>query len=304
MHDTKEQRVLVLGAGGMLGNAMFRLFADDDRYTTAGTLRSPAKARHFTPDQRGKLVSDVDVTQDSALAAAFASARPSVVINCIGIIKQHKSARDPLTALTINAMLPHRLARLCATSGARLIHMSTDCVFSGRKGGYKEDDSPDAQDLYGMTKYLGETDYPHAVTLRTSIIGHELESAYSLIDWFLGQHGSIKGYTKAIFSGLPTIMVARVIRDLVIGNPSLAGVYHLSADPISKYDLLSLVAEIYGKQIEIEPDDAVDIDRSLNSDRFRQATGYVPPPWPSLVKAMHEDRQQHIRSVQAASPSR
>lgn len=300
MHEMKEQRVLVLGAGGMLGNTVFRLFADDNRYVTAGTLRSPAKARHFTPDQRGKLLSDVDVTQDSSLNSVFTSVRPTVVINCIGIIKQHKAAKDPLTALTINAMLPHRLARLCGTNEARLIHMSTDCVFSGQKGNYREDDVPDAQDLYGRTKYLGETNDSHTVTLRTSIIGHELESAYSLIDWFLCQQGSIKGYTKAIFSGLPTIMVARVIRDLVIGNPSLEGVYHLSADPISKYDLLSLVAGTYGKRIEIVPDDGVDIDRSLNSDRFRQATGYVPPIWPSLVNAMYEDQQQYIESIQAA----
>lgn len=285
----------------MLGNAVFRLFADDGRYTTAGTLRSPAKAGYFTVDQRSKLISDVDVAKDSVLASVFASSRPTTVINCIGIIKQHEAAQDPLTALTINAMLPHRLARLCETSGARFIHMSTDCVFSGKKGGYREDDIPDAQDLYGRTKHLGETNYPHTVTLRTSIIGHELESAYSLIDWFLGEHGSIKGYTKAIFSGLPTITVARIIRDLVIDNASLSGLYHLSANPISKYELLSLVADIYGKQIEIMPDAAVDIDRSLNSDRFRLATGYVPPPWPSLVKAMYEDRQQHIRSIVAPS---
>ncbi|GAB5351840.1 hypothetical protein TMRH483_00419 [Qipengyuania sp. 483] len=276
----------------MLGNAVFRLFAEDRRLLTTGTLRSPAKASHFTADQREKLLSDVDVTQDSALISAFASVQPTTVINCVGIIKQHKSAADPLTALTINAMLPHRLAKLCAATGARLIHMSTDCVFSGRKGDYREGDFADAEDLYGRTKYLGETNYPHTVTLRTSIIGHELESTYSLVDWFLSQYGPVKGYQKAIFSGLPTIVVARIIRDLVIGNPKLIGVYHLSAEPISKYDLLSLVADIYGKQVSIVPDQAVDIDRSLNSERFRKATGYVAPPWPELVNLMYQDHKQ------------
>ena len=296
MEDTEKQRILVLGAGGMLGNAVFRLFAEDGRFSTTGTLRSPAKAHHFTSEERKRLITDVDVTQDRALVSAFAQANPTTVINCVGIIKQQKSAMDPLTALTMNAVLPHRLAKLCEASGSRLIHMSTDCVFSGLKGGYTEDDVADADDLYGRTKYLGETDYPHAVTLRTSIIGHELESAYSLVDWFLSQAGWIKGYKKAIFSGLPTIVVAQIIRDLVIGNMGLRGVYHLSAHPISKFDLLSLLAEIYGKRLDIVPDETVDIDRSLNSDRFRHATGYAPLSWPELLELMHQDYRQHIQS--------
>jgi len=301
MQDGDKNKVLVLGAGGMLGNAIFRLFANAGRDSVTGTLRSASKMRYFTPEQRDRLISDVDVTDDRSLAAVFDDVKPSIVINCIGIIKQHSAAKDPLTALTINAVLPHRLAQLCADHGARLIHMSTDCVFSGDRGGYREDDFPDADDLYGRTKYLGETHYPHTVTLRTSIIGHELGSAYSLIDWFLNQEGSVKGYSKAIFSGLPTIEVARVIRDFVYDNLTLSGVYHLSAHPISKHDLLSLVAQAYGKKIEIVPDTTVDIDRSLNSERFRQATGYVPTPWPDLIHTMYTDHLDQVRSVDTAT---
>lgn len=297
MLDGEKNKVLILGAGGMLGNAIFRLFASTSRDSVTGTLRSSSKDRYFTPEQRSRLIDDVDVTDDRALTAVFDEIRPTVVINCIGIIKQHSAAKDPLTALTINAVLPHRLAQLCKARGARLVHMSTDCVFSGSRGGYQETDFPDADDLYGRTKYLGETHYPHTVTLRTSIIGHELGSAYSLIDWFLSQEGSVKGYSKAIFSGLPTIEVARVIRDLVYDNPALSGVYHLSADPISKQDLLSLVAQTYGREIEIIPDRTVNIDRSLNSERFRQATGYVPAPWPDLIQAMYRDRLDQIRCI-------
>jgi len=299
MHTGSEKKVLVLGAGGMLGNAIFRLFAEDDRYGVTGTLRSASKFRYFTPEQREKLISDVDVATDSALAAVFDAVDPTIVINCVGVIKQHDAAKDSLTALAINAMLPHRLARLCAERGARLVHMSTDCVFSGKKGGYTEEDFPDANDLYGRTKFLGETNYPNSLTLRTSIIGHELGTAYSLIDWFLSQSGSVHGFVNAIFSGLPTVEIARVIRDFVIDNPNLSGVYHLSVDPISKYDLLLLVAEIYGKQIKIIPDGSVNIERSLNSERFRKATGYVPDAWPDLVTAMYQDHRNHSRSIQA-----
>ena len=299
MQNKNGKNVLVLGAGGMLGNAIFRLFADDRRYATAtfGTLRSASKARYFTADQRGKLIEDVDVMSDTGLGAVFADTEPSIVINCVGIIKQQEAARDPLTALAINAMLPHRLARHCEEAGARLIHMSTDCVFSGRTGMYTEDDFPDANDLYGRTKYLGEMSYANTVTLRTSIIGHELGSRFSLIEWFLAQTESVRGYSKAIFSGLPTIEIARVIRDFVIENPDLSGTYHLSSDAISKNDLLTMVAKIYGKQISVIPDEAVDIDRSLDSCRFRAATGYAPAAWSDLVKEMRHDHLRHVRSI-------
>ena len=193
-----------------------------------------------------------------------------------------------MSAISINALLPHRLARLCDVVSARLVHMSTECVFAGTKALYREEESPDAKDLYGLSKYLGEVDYPHAITLRTSIIGHELDSAHGLIGWFLAQNGAVKGFTRAIFSGLPTVELARVIRDFVIPNPELHGVYHVSAEPIAKYDLLQLVAQIYEKNIVINPDDSLVIDRSLNSDRFRKITGYQPSGWPELIRRMHE----------------
>jgi dTDP-4-dehydrorhamnose reductase len=211
-----------------------------------------------------------------------------VVINCIGLVKQLAEANDPIVALPINAMLPHRLVRLCALANARLIHVSTDCVFNGSRGNYQEADISDAQDLYGKSKYLGEVAAPNAITLRTSIIGHELASAHGLVDWFLSQQGPIKGYSRAIFSGLPTVELARVVSEVVIPTPALSGVYHVASPAISKFELLRLVSEVYGKSIVIDADESVVIDRSLNPERFRLATGYVAPAWPELVKSMHD----------------
>lgn len=284
-------RVLILGVTGMLGNAVFRTFAEDAEHEIWGTLRSVAGLRHFPGARHGQLLSGVDVLDQDALVAALGRVKPDVVINCVGLIKQLADANDPLTALPINAMLPHRLARLCELAGARLIHVSTDCVFSGRKGLYQETDLSDAEDLYGKSKYIGELhDLAHAVTLRTSIIGHELGSSYALVDWFLSQQGSVKGFTKAIFSGLPTVELARVMKDFVIPHPQLNGLYHVAAAPIDKFELLNQVAAQYGKQIEIRPDDALVIDRSLDGSRFQQATGYVAPAWPELIRRMHEQR--------------
>lgn len=281
-------KILVLGASGMLGNAVLRLFEKSPEHQTFGSVRSSGALRLLPKNLHPNVITGVDVEDFDSLTRLFAHVRPDVVINCIGLVKQLAEADDPLFALPINAMLPHRLARLCEVAGARFVHMSTDCVFSGDKGMYTEADATDAKDLYGRSKYLGEVDYPNAITLRTSIIGHELDGARSLVGWFLSQEGSVKGFKRAIFSGLPTVEIARIIRDFVIPLPELHGLYHVSAEPINKYDLLQLVAQVYGKTIEIVPDDKFTIDRSLDSSRFRNLTGYTPPSWPELVQVMHK----------------
>lgn len=251
-------------------------------------MRSAAALRHFPERNRNRLMTGVDVLDHDALVSVLTKVRPDVVINCIGLIKQLSNANDPLLALPINSMLPHRLANLCSLGQSRLVHFSTDCVFSGRDGGYSELDTSDAEDLYGKSKYIGEIQsQPHAITLRTSIIGHELNSSYALVDWFLAQQDSVKGFAKAIFSGLPTVELARVVKNYVLPRPQLSGVYHVAAQPISKLDLLRLVAEIYQKEIEILPDESLMIDRSLDASRFSEATGYRAPPWSELINKMH-----------------
>lgn len=283
-----KTRVLVLGASGMLGNAVFRVFATSEGHEAIGSARTANVLPLLPQNLRNRVVCGVDVKNTNSLVRLFADARPGVVINCIGLVKQLAEADDPLSAIPINALLPHQLARLCQAAGARFVHISTDCVFAGTRGMYREDDPADAQDLYGRSKRLGEVDYPNAVTLRTSIIGHELASAHGLVAWFLAQTGSVRGFTRSVFSGLPTVELARVIRDHVLPRPELRGLHHVSAKPISKYELLCLVARVYRKTIEIAPDDKVVIDRSLDSTRFRQLTGYTPPTWPELVGAMRE----------------
>ncbi|VFR64481.1 dTDP-4-dehydrorhamnose reductase [plant metagenome] len=284
-------KILVLGVTGMLGSAVFRQLRADSRYEVFGTMRTAAGLRHFSADSHANLQSNVDVLDTDALIRALGRVQPDVVVNCVGLIKQLEDAENPLAVLPLNAMLPHRLAHLCGLARARLIHISTDCVFSGDKGMYTEDDLSDAHDLYGKSKFIGEVSgAPHAVTLRTSIIGHELGSSNALVEWFLSQSGQAKGYTKAVFSGLPTAELARVIKDFVIPAPDLHGLYHVSVDPIDKYSLLKLVAEVYGKDIVLTPDDRVKIDRSLDSARFRARTGYQPPSWPELIRSMSAQR--------------
>lgn len=283
-----KKKVLVLGASGMLGNAVMRLFAESSGYCAFGSTRSGALHEMFAERVRPNLIGDVDVENVDALSRLFGDIKPDVVINCIGLVKQLAAANDPLNAISINSILPHRLARLCRVMDARLVHISTDCVFDGVSGNYTESDRPNACDLYGRSKLLGEVDYGNTITLRTSLVGHELRGAHGLIEWFLSQEGSVNGFTHAIFSGLPTVELARVIRDFVLPHSELRGLYHISALPISKYHLLRIVADVYGRKIEIIPDAKLRIDRSLNSNQFRMKTDYCPPAWPELIQAMRD----------------
>lgn len=280
-------KIVILGVTGMLGNAMFRVLSEDAQLDVYGAVRNPESKRFFAPELAAKFITLLNVESDAALEELFTKEKPDVVINCVGLVKQLADAKEPLLAVPMNTLLPHKLAALCKDFGARLVHISTDCVFSGKKGQYVESDFADADDLYGRSKYLGEVDYPHAITLRTSIIGHELSGNRSLVNWFLSQEGPVKGFTKAVFSGLPTVELSRVVRDYVLKQPELHGLYHVAAEPINKFDLLTLVARVYDKQIEINADDAFVIDRSLNAARFHEATGYEPPAWPELIKRMH-----------------
>jgi len=271
----------------MIGSTLLGVMSERTDYDVLGTVRAERMKRFFPASIASNLVINADVENYDDLFKMLKQVRPDIIVNCVGLTKHKPEADDPLSAIPINTLMPHRLAKLCASIDSRLIHISTDCVFSGEKGGYVESDFTDARDVYGKSKALGEIDYPNTITLRTSTIGHELNSAYGLLDWFLSQDECCKGYRRAIFSGLPTIVLAQIIRDVVIPHKELSGIYHVAARPINKYDLLKLIAMAYGKLIPISPDDSLVLDRSLSAAKFNAATGYIAPEWPELIRLMH-----------------
>ena len=276
-----------MGASGMIGSAVMRVLSQQESLQVFGSARSSDVRRFFNPSIGQQIINDIDVESLDSIVKILNEIRPDVVINCIGLTKHKPSSEDPLVAIPINSLMPHTLAGLCKLAGCRLIHISTDCVFSGRKGNYTENDFADSHDVYGRSKLLGEIDYPNTITLRTSTIGHELNSKYGLLDWFLSQQTKCNGYARAIFSGLPAVIFAQIIRDIVIPHSELTGLYHVSAKPINKFDLLKLIADVYDKKINIDREERLIIDRSLDSTRFRVATGYVAPEWPELIRRMH-----------------
>jgi dTDP-4-dehydrorhamnose reductase len=271
-----------------LGNAVFRSMSKTSGARVEGTIRHEAARGLFAPEHAARLTVVEDLEHPHALARLFDGAGPDVVVNCVAVGRP--APADPMRSILVHSVLPRRLLHLCGLSGARLIQIGSDGVFSGKRGAYTEDDAPDANDIYGISKLLGEVAAPHAITLRTSIIGHELQSGSGLLEWFLSQQDQCRCYTRAIFSGFPTIVLADLIRDVVIPRPDLQGVYHVTTRPISKFDLLQLVARRYGKAIQLIPDDRASPDRSLVAARFEKATGYVAPDWPTLVDLMYCDR--------------
>ncbi len=284
------KRVLILGGTGMLGHVLFLHFSSISNFDVYATARSFKNLDNWFPQKLvEKIRPIVDADNFDTIIRAFAAIQPEIVINCIGLIKQLPVSRDPLSSITINSSLPHRISMLCRAAHARLIHISTDCVFDGKKGNYAETDAVNPDDLYGRSKLLGEVAYPpHCITIRTSMIGHELKGKRGLIEWFLAQENKIQGFSKVIYSGFPTIELSHIIADHIIPNTDLTGIYHVSSNPVSKYDLLKLVAEKYNKTIEIEPYDSFVQDRSLDSAVFRKLSGYSPPDWHELIDKMHE----------------
>ena len=283
-------RVLILGASGMLGHKLWQVCRN--RFETWATVRSSyqeyARFNLFEPE---RLLGGVDASDFYTVVGAFEAVQPTVVINAIGIIKQLPAGKDPIASLSVNSLLPHRLAKLCEATSARLIHISTDCVFSGRKGMYTEEDVPDPLDLYDWSKLLGEVGGPNCLSLRTSFIGREMETTHGIVEWFLSNRGGcVRGYTNAIFSGFPTLILADIIANVIERHPDLSGVYHVSSDAISKYQLLYLLRDAYQVPIEIEHYPDVTVDRSLDSSRFRATTRYFPPPWPEMVEKLALDR--------------
>lgn len=279
-------RVLILGVTGMLGHKLFNLMSLHDDFDVYGVARNiDGLTGFYKPEFLKRIKSNINAEKFDSLLRTIANIKPDVVINCINSV----GPADYHTMLTVNSLLPHRIALVCQTTGARLIHISTDHVFDGVKGKYRETDIPDAKDLYGRSKNLGEVDYPNCVTLRISTIGHEIKGKCGLVEWFLAQEEKVKGQTGVIYTAVPTTEFAHIISNYIIPNGKLSGLYHVSTNPISKYELLKLIATIYGKKIEIEPDDCFVSDRSLNSSMFREQTKYVTPEWPILVSEMYDD---------------
>jgi dTDP-4-dehydrorhamnose reductase len=290
-------RVLVLGASGMLGHKVVEVFAE--RFETSATVRDDATPMRKLAPANASIIEGITAEPFAPVEQTIADVRPDAVVNCIGIVKQLDAAKDPIPSITVNSLFPHRLADVCAHRGTRLLHISTDCVFSGRAGSYTETDIPDPVDLYGRSKLLGEIDHG-ALTVRTSIVGRELHGAHGLVEWFLGQNGqTVRGYRRAVFSGWSTRALSNTLAEVLERHPDLTGLWHVAAQPIAKFDLLQLLRDAFDLDVEVEPDVDFVCDRSLDGSRFEEATGIVAPSWETMVRELREESPAYDRVREA-----
>jgi len=283
-------RILILGGTGMLGHRLVQAGSQrGETWTT--TRRSWNDLESFGFYDESRTITEIDAMNLDAVCGVIRDLKPTAVVNCIGIIKQQSLAKDPIASLTINALLPHVAAKASAGVGAKFIHVSTDCVFDGRRGSYREDDLTNAEDLYGRSKAMGEVTDHGALTLRTSIIGHELEAKFGLLEWFLKGHRQVRGFTKALFTGFTTNELSRVILDTLENHDNLTGLYQVASEPISKFELLKLFRDAFGTNTLILPECEIVIDRTLDGSRFQLATGYSAPSWPEMIDELARHHQ-------------
>lgn len=277
----------------MLGHKLVQVFKS--QFETCATFHGNfEKYRGIDVFEGVRVVENIEAEDFASVERTIAEIGPDVIVNAIGVTKHVPDVENVIKTITINSLLPHELAQLAAEQDARLICIGTDCVFTGAKGNYVETDPADASDLYGKTKNLGEVVDGNCVTLRTSIIGRELFTRNSLVEWFLSNRGGrVKGFTKAIFTGFPTVVLAEILADVIANQPSLRGLYHVSSDRINKFDLLQLINSEMNVGVEIETDDQLAIDRSLDSTRFRRETGLAPHSWPEMIKRMANDAKMY-----------
>ncbi len=287
-----KPNVMILGVNGMLGSMLVKRWNESGRFRLFAGVRSQA-----SPRLDGPLVAvcqGLDAAEfgqvDQFMLADFVRTHGiGVLVNCIGVIKQRPDGQDPVVTTAVNALFPHQVAQICSKVGAKLIHVSTDCVFTGETGSYLETDPTDAADFYGRSKALGEVGAPN-LTLRTSIIGPELEGSegLGLLAWLLRQKGpAVNGYTKAVFSGVTTLTLAGLIEKIIIEHPELTGLFHVASEPIDKCSLLNLINSEFKLGLEVMGDDTVRIDRSLNGEKLKTAIGYVAPGWSHQIASLY-----------------
>ena len=279
-------KILIIGASGMIGHCLFGYLSQKKKYQIYGFVRNKRILKNNKFLFNHKNILEVEILRNNNLKKIISDLQPEIIINCSGIVKQNTLIRNVPLSIELNSIFPHNLNLICKEIDCRLIQLSTDCVFSGIKGNYKETDLPDPNDIYGRSKLLGELDYKNCITIRTSFIGHELVNNWGLLSWFLSQKKEVKGFKNVIYSGLTTLEISKVINNFIITNNSLNGLYHISSNPIDKFSLLRIINQTYGKNLNIEPDYLSKSDKSLNSLKFQNETGYKPIEWEDAIREL------------------
>tara|TARA_Y100000766_G_scaffold110909_1_gene94924 strand:+ start:130 stop:1002 length:873 start_codon:yes stop_codon:yes gene_type:complete len=283
-------KIIILGCTGLLGNTITKNFLQNYDYEIYPIIRDFSKIKFFKQEYHKNFVEILNILDLSELEKTITPIKPDIIINCLGLTNKfsNNNAFEIQEFIEINSLFPHKLYQLCMQLNIRLIHFSSDCIFSGKKGAYSETDIPDPIDIYGKSKLLGELDYENCITIRKSVIGHELFSKNGLLEWFIDQNEVVQGYKKVIFSGLTALELSRLLAIYIIPSKNLKGIINVTGPSITKYDLLKKIARVYKKSINIIPNESVISNRSLNGSKFSNLSGYQPKSWNELINSMYQ----------------
>jgi dTDP-4-dehydrorhamnose reductase len=284
-----NKKVLILGVGGMIGHQMFRSLKT--QFEVHGTLKETIeKYKDFEIFDSTNIFENCDAQNFDKIEQVLNQFKPDVILNCIGITLRKPEIKDELYAEKINSDFPQFLKNYTERSHAYLVHFSTDCVFSGKTGPYTEDSVPDAEDVYGRTKAKGEVQGSHTLTLRGSMIGRELVGKTELLEWALSQKDKkIKGYTKALYSGVTTSVMAGLIADLINRSEKLTGLYQVSSQPISKFELLQEINAAFKLNMTIEENDSYLNEKILKSEKLTNKIGFHSLSWNEMLDELAKD---------------
>lgn len=280
-----KKKILILGVNGLLGNRVFLNLSKNKKLNIYGLARKKSLNKSFSAK---KIIYGVDVSDFKKLRNTIKLLKPDVILNCVGVINKKIKSIKEAKVIKINSLLPHYLDNLSAQFKFKLIHISTDCIFKGNKNFYNENSLSDVDNLYGLSKSAGEINNNRSLTIRTSIIGHELNSQNGLVDWFLSQK-TVFGFANVIYSGMTTNELSKIIENCIL-RYNLRGLYQVSSAPISKFDLLKLINNIYNSNINIKKNISIKKKLVLKSDRFKKETKYRVSSWEKQIIVMKNER--------------
>ena len=286
-----KKKILVIGASGLIGNAIFHECLNF-KYDVYGTIKRKNK-KYFFKKNSNKIFSNIRIENDKEIVKIIKKIKPNIVINCAAVVKKYIDLYSIKKIFEINSKFPKKLEHLTSMYNFKLIHISTDCVFDGKHGNYSEDDIPNPQDIYGLSKYFGEVKSDNCLTIRTSVIGPELKKSQGLYEWFMKQNGKIKGYKKFIFSGLTSFELSKIIISN-LSNFKLGSIVHISSKPINKFELLKKFKKTFSKKdLVIKECNKIKINRSLISN-FQKKNNIKISSWNKMLSDMKTKIDENI----------
>jgi len=287
-------KILILGAGGMLGHKLYQTLSKTYDDVIPVFRKNKEHYHKFNLYKPEKMIGNTDVTDQSKLLAVLNSVKPDIICNCIGKTTRKINSEDSQSVIYLNSFLPHFISKWSSENNSYFIHFSTDCVFSGKNGPYKPNDFRDSRDLYGLSKILGETNSKYGLTIRTSIVGREIENQTEFFEWiFSSKNKSVSGYKNVFYSGVTTNYLSEVVAQLITKDSKSHGLLQVASPPISKLNLIKKVNSLFGLGMKINTDASKVSNKILSPVKFTITSGIKTQTWDEMLNTLKKENSYY-----------